>query len=159
MGVKFVEAPRVVTYALEEGESMRRRKEAANLSVEHQREMKLYALVLKWKARNPEQAARWPGQTLEAFMGAQRSATVRSLGVDSIAQLVTHASTFVLDQWPTYQIQGPRELQLTSMIIISLVAGFLCKYLRYDLEQPAEQDALYCHVYHIAQYLLRANFC
>jgi hypothetical protein len=72
------------------------------------------------------------GTSLASFLGEQSAESARALGVGSVVELCQHVANFALDQWPSCDVRD--DFELTSTIVLSLVAEFLCKHLVYKLE-------------------------
>lgn len=169
MSVRFAPAPRVVEYDLDERERRLKRQGSSQLNVEYQREKKLYSLVLRWKTENPTSTVDGGVDGLaelsvDDVLGAVRGEQARKLlqlrkGESAhMESLLGGVSDYVLDSWPTCEINGDEEYVLTSMVVLRLVAEFLCKYFRFELHIKAEQDSLYSATFHIVQYVLATHF-
>jgi hypothetical protein len=160
--VRFSTEPRVVEYRLSTHERLLKREGSALLNAEHQRERKLYLLVLGWKtrveAKQGEVRPLTAGTSLASFLGEQRAETARALGVGNVVELCQHAANFALDQWPSCDVRDDRDFELTSTIVLSLVAEFLCKHLVYKLEDEQEQDCMLYNVFQLAQQILASHF-
>jgi len=167
MSVRFSDAPRVVTYNLDERERSLKRQGSSQPNVEYQREKKLYSLVLKWKRENPAASATCHNLdklNISDVLGVKRGEQAKQLlqlEKSESAQMNTlleGVTEFVLESWPTCNIQGDEEYILTSMVVLRLVAEFLCKYFRFELSIKTEQDNLYAATFHIVQYILANSF-
>ncbi len=162
LSVRFSAEPRVVEYRLSTQERLLKREGSALLNAEHQRERKLYMLVLRWKTRveatQGEVRPLTAGTSLAAFLGAQRAATTQALGVENVVELCQHAANFALEQWPSCDVNDDRDFELTSTIVLSLVAEFLCQHLVYKLEDEQEQDCMLYNVFQLAQQILASHF-
>lgn len=167
MSVRFCDAPKVVTYDLDERERRLKRQGSSQLNVEYQREKKLYSLVLKWKRENPSASALCENlETLRVndVLGFKRGDQARQLLAlqdeesAPMSALLEGVTEFVLESWPTCDIQGDEEYVLTSMVVLRLVAEFLCKYFRFELHIKSEQNNLYEATFHIVQYVLANSF-
>jgi hypothetical protein len=156
--VRFNAEPRVVEYDLSLRERSLKREGSAQLNVEHRREKKLYMLVLKWKQGVEQQDGLRPlthRTGMPEFLGPRHAEAAAALGVHTVTELCQDAASFVLDQWPSCDVQDDKDFELTSMVVLSLVATFLCQHLEYREE---ESHQLFQQCYQVSQQILATHF-
>lgn len=168
MSVRFAAAPKVVTYKLDERERKLKRAGSSQLNVEYQRERKLYSLVLSWKHANPKDSAMFDlkARSLDQFLGMKRGRKAALLlgNQNSMAAFVEAVSAFVLEKWPRTNCDEMKvgnncnDPDLSSMIVLRLVAEFLCQHFRYELNVMSEQHSLYFACFHLVQHLMNSYY-
>jgi hypothetical protein len=154
-GVRFADGARVVEYRLSATERDLKRRGSALL--EPQRiETRLYDMVLLWKLQREAQgiAEVNPQTPLRGFLGAQRAARARELGVHSLGVLFHRACRFALEQWPAEEQQHEEDFVLLSIAVTNLAAEFLASLFTYDFDADADRERFLSNTFHVAKQLM-----
>ena len=160
VSVRFALSPRIVTYELSVIERNLKKLGSSELCLEHKKERKLYGMVLKWKNRLPflPVTSIVNHDSLDAFLGSDRASCCRELGIHTVVDLCRYSTEFVLDEWSPCDVSSEHQFELTSMVVLNLVAEFLCQYFFYDLTIDSEQHQLFFNIFTISQNIVGIHF-
>lgn len=160
MVVRFADTTRVVTFQELPGDREFRRSRPEH-NIAYRRERRLYELVMQWKSRNaPTAARRFAGSDdVEALLGRTRGAAARELfgAAVNVAGLQRRVAAYVHEQWPLHDCKL-QDFEVSSSIVLSVVAEFLCKSFYYDLRKEAESSLLYADIFFLCQSVLSTHF-
>jgi hypothetical protein len=153
--VRFTDGARVVEYRLSATERDLKRRGSACLEPAPI-EMRLYDMVLLWKLQREAQGiAEVNAQTpLRGFLGAQRAARARELGVHSLGVLFHRACRFALEQRPAEKQQHEEDFLLLSVQVTNLAAEFLGSFFSYDFDSVADRERFLSNTFHVAKQLM-----
>ena len=157
--VRFSPQPEIVTYELELEEV--ELKKCLDINSEYRKETQLYQMVLDWKKLNPKEATHsWDNSNeLTEFLGSKSRSkrAAQHLSSGNYGELVEKTAEFVFDSWPRQKVDR-REYRLTVVIVLNLVAEYLCGNFHYRLSRTEEQNHLYNNIFHLTQVIVSMYF-
>jgi len=157
--VRFAPDAQVLTYKLQDAERDFKRLDWKTINQEYRREKRLYELVSNWKLSNKDAAANYQNNTpLCEFFPMERAIAASTMQLVTLEDLVHVCGEYVLHMWPIHEINhaGDARLYETScVIVLNLVADFLCYAFNYYLLTEVDQLRFYHDVYHVTRILLQ----
>mmetsp|Transcript_20972 Transcript_20972/g.41116 ORF Transcript_20972/g.41116 Transcript_20972/m.41116 type:complete len:162 (-) Transcript_20972:526-1011(-) len=155
-------ADRAEVFVFEDERDHDWRKTSVDYNLEYKRETKLYGLVLAWKQaqQNVAPCEKIKTKSLKSLIGRDYAKKAHAaFGAKTVEGLQAALIEIVLCKWPLLEMRSTRfDYDLSSVIVLSLVAETLYDRLGFKLAKPEDRNRFFSLAFHVSQGILQLRY-